>query len=109
MMKTKNSIYICGPVSGTDDYIQRFSECEKRLIETFDGSVFNPVKYLQGKYKEPEKIEWGILMLSCLQILTPARNFTNIYLMSGWEKSHGARIEQLWAERLGLIEIREAK
>ena len=105
LKKTNNSIYICGPVSGTDDYVERFAECEKRLRETFDGIVYNPVKicheFFDGK---AEKEEWSDLMQFVISHLSLC---THIYLMSGWEKSHGARIEQLWSEKLGLIEIRE--
>lgn len=101
----KQSIYICGPVSGTTDYIERFARKESELKELFDGEVVNPVKecieFFDGK---PELEEWSDLMQLTLGFLSSC---THIYLMSGWEKSYGARIEQLWAEKLGLIEIRE--
>jgi hypothetical protein len=107
-MTTNNSIYICGPVSGTDDYVKRFEECEKRLRNDF-AKVVNPVRECQNEFGNPEskKIKWNDLMMFCIDKLLYGS--THIYLMSGWEKSHGERIEQLWSEKLGLIEIREAK
>lgn len=104
-MKTKKSIYISGQISGTDDYIQRFSECEKNLLHDFD-KVINPARICIETFGKPELMSWSDLMFFSLRHL---RHCTHIYLMSGWEKSYGARIEQLWAEKLGLIEIREVK
>lgn len=104
-MKT-NLIYICGPVSGTDDYVARFARVEKNLRETFNGNVFNPVQYCIETFEYPENEQWQRLMIDVLPILA---NCSHIYLMSGWEKSYGARIEKLWAEKLGLIEIREVE
>jgi len=105
-MTTNNSIYICGPVSGTDNYVERFAKVEKELLLSYD-KVYNPVRFLHNKFDHPEKVEWSELMLfaigDCLLYCT------HIYLMSGWEKSHGARIEQLWADKLNLIEIYEVE
>lgn len=79
---------------------------EKELTLSWGVRIVNPVRLLQLKYNNPESMEWDSLMMSCLDWL---RFCTHIYLMSGWEKSYGARIEQLWGEKLGLIEIREGK
>lgn len=65
-MNTKQSIYICGcgPVSGTDDYVERFAECEKRLSQSWGVIIVNPVRFLQIKYNNPvkynnlESMEW---------------------------------------------------
>ena len=103
-MTTSNSIYICGPVSGTEYYRDRFNKAEKNIRETFDGKIVNPVEMCIYTFETPEYVKWERLMYYCLDLLS---NCTHIYLMSGWEKSHGARIEQLWSEKLGLVEIRE--
>lgn len=104
-MKT-NLIYICGPVSGTDDYVARFARVEKNLRASFDGDVVNPVRLTIKEFEQPEKFPWHYLMHTCLTWLTEC---THIYLMHDWQDSYGARIEKLWGEKLNLIEIYEVE
>jgi len=101
-MAEKSSVYICGPVTGTNDYTERFENYEQKLNVHFDN-VINPVKRLKGVFEVPENIEWNILMIECLNWLSDC---THIFLMEGYEKSYGARIEKLWAEKLGLTIIK---
>jgi hypothetical protein len=99
----KQAIYICGKVSGTADYIERFARVEKELNASFSGTVVNPVRECIKEFEKPEKFPWHILMMFVIN--EKLLHCTHIYLMHDWQDSYGARIEQLWGERLGLIEI----
>lgn len=43
-MKNKIRVYISGKITGTDDYIERFQEAEKRINDLMDVDVINPAK-----------------------------------------------------------------
>lgn len=100
-------IYIAGRVTGTDDYMERFSRYEKNLRETFDGDVVNPVRHIFQYFKNPLEEPKDKLMLHCLNLLSNL--CTHIFLTTGWEQSEGARIEKAWAEMLDLVIIEEVK
>ena len=44
-----NRVYISGPITGIDDYMERFSNAEKELKEQ-GLSVVNPAKVLSAHY-----------------------------------------------------------
>src|SRR5690606_20107628 len=92
-------IYISGAISSDKNYKKKFAKAEKYLSKTYNGIVFNPVKATIRKFKDPEKTEWHILMIYCLEGLYLC---DEIYMLRGWEKSHGACIEHLWAEKMGI-------
>ena len=90
------TIYISGKISGTTDYKERFAAVEKHL--KVDGhKVINPVK---RNARLPQGTTWGTYMRSCIRLLTRA---DAIYLLRGWRKSPGARLEQQIAVALDMI------
>lgn len=103
-MKTK--IYISGAVSGTDDYIDRFAHAEKNLNASFPGIVFNPVRHIYQTFKNPEELEWDFIMSILLDELRHG-DYTHIFMLCGWEKSSGAKIEHEWSKKLGMVIIYE--
>ena len=109
MQTAKMKIYISGPVTGTNDYIERFAKTEKHLSSSFGKiEIFNPVRYIINTLRKPEEIGWPFIMSILLDELRYG-NFTHIYLMQGWQNSSGAVIEQCYAKRLGMEFIYEVE
>ena len=94
-------IYISGKITGTSDYIERFAAAEKRL--KIDGhKVVNPAKKNIGR----EGMTWGWYMRRCIKWLVDCEA---IYLLRGWRKSPGARLEQQIAVALGMVIFSQEK
>ena len=94
----KKVIYVSGKITGTSDYVDRFSAVEDKLIaEGYE--VLNPVwtgKWLEH-YLEPEKPTWVQYMKYAIATMMKA---DYIYMMSGWEQSNGAWMEHFLARVL---------
>lgn len=83
-------IYIAGPITGTEDYIERFCEAQLHL-ERQGFIVLNPADL-------PEDMPEDRYMPICLAMLEQA---DAVYMLRGWEDSNGAGIEYLLAEYQG--------
>ena len=91
-------IYVSGKITGTSDYVARFSTVEDKLIaEGYE--VLNPVR--EGKRLErcleTEKPTWVQYMKYAIATMMKA---DYIYMMSGWKQSKGARLEHFLARVL---------
>jgi hypothetical protein len=87
-------IYVLGPITGTDDYMERFQEVERRLTEE-GHTVFNPAsvnsKLPKGTtYEEYMKVSFYLIEMA-----------EAIYMMDKWEDSKGAIRELLHAKVKG--------
>lgn len=79
-------IYLCGPVTGTEDYRERFRKAEATLAkEGFE--VVNPVKIVR---KLPEGVTYQEIMCLCMHLLDMCEM---IFLMEGWQHSNGCNAE----------------
>lgn len=83
-------IYIAGPITGREDYIERFCEAQLHL-ERQGFVVLNPADLPQDM--SPEKY-----MPICLAMLEQA---DAVYMLKGWETSKGASVEYLLAQYQG--------
>ena len=79
-------IYISGAITGTDDYMERFSKAEKKLTEQ-GYSVINPAK-VNAQLPEDTGYEEYMKMCFCMIDMCD-----NICMLKGWEKSCGANRE----------------
>ena len=84
--------YIRGPITGHDDYMERFEATEQYIKNKFGDNieVVNPAKVNSML----PKMTWKQYMDICLTIL-PMCDY--IYMMEGWEHSTGACIEYGYA------------
>ena len=87
-------IYISGPITGTGDYMARFTKAEEDL--RFDGfEPINPARVnsaLPSSTTYRQYMDMSMLMLSMCDA---------IYMLNGWEQSKGAREEFAEAVKSG--------
>lgn len=92
-------IYISGAITGTTDYMERFSKAEAEL-RTLGYSVVNPAKV---NAQLPESTTYDEYMAMSFTMLDMCEA---IYMLSGWEKSKGACMEfiRAYKKRIEIIE-----
>ena len=92
-------IYIAGPISGTTDYEERFEEAE-RSIQRKGHEAVNPV-HIRSVIETvgTNAIRYDKLMNICKALVGAC---DAIYMMTGWQRSNGARQEHDEAVDKGL-------
>ncbi len=83
-------IYISGPMTGTEDYAERFAKAEAYLADR-GYSVVNPAKLdaaLPADLTYEEHMEVDMLLLASCDA---------VYMMKGWRDSRGANREYGYA------------
>ena len=91
-------IYISGSITRDPDYRAHFARAEEKLRRQ-RLHVFNPAK----NEPDPDKTWTDYMKHDIRQLL----DCSAIYLLKGWRKSKGARLEYRIAKALGLIIMRE--
>lgn len=83
-------IYISGAVTGTTDYLERFSRAEEQLkAQGFE--VINPAK---TNALLPRSTSYGQYM----EMSEIMHSFCNsVFMLDGWENSRGAKQEFAWS------------
>ena len=92
-------LYLSGAITGTDDYMDRFSMAEKSL--EVEHTIINPAKVnaqlpSDTDYEDYMKISFCMLDMC-----------DGIYLLKGWEKSCGSNRELGYAMAKGKIILRQ--
>lgn len=94
-------VFISGPITGTDDYMQRFAEAEQILLEKGYIPV-NPTK-ISALGIEAD-FSWTEFMAMTLCLLDQC---SCIYMLDGWENSRGALLEHSFAKERGYCFVKE--
>lgn len=87
-------VYISGKITGTEDYMDRFSKAERKLIEKgFD--VVNPAGVNACLPKATTYEQYMKMSFAMLEMCD------GIYMLDGWEGSAGAKAELSYARAVG--------
>ena len=92
-------LYLSGAITGTDDYMDRFSMAEK-LLEV-EHTIINPAK-VNTQLPSDTDYEDYMKMSFCMLDMCDG-----IYLLKGWEKSCGSNRELGYAMAKGKIILRQ--
>lgn len=83
-------VYISGPITGVKDYMDKFEQAEKEMIEK-GFTVVNPAKI---NYGMPEDMTYEEYMEIDIRLIDLC---DAIYMIRGWEMSRGANREYGYA------------
>jgi hypothetical protein len=98
------AIYVSGPMSGLPNLnMEAFNEAEQKLRKAGWPDVRNPAGLAVNLYKNLPR---GLYLRADLRQLLDCHV---IFLLRGWEKSKGARLEALIADEVGMGRIYEEK
>ena len=92
-------LYLSGAITGTDDYMDRFSMDEKPL--EVEHTITNPAK-VNAQLPSDTNYEDYMKMSFCMLDMCDG-----IYLLKGWEKSCGSNRELGYAMAKGKIILRQ--
>lgn len=102
MSEKARTVYISGAITGIHNYQDHFKKAEDH-IKAFGLKTLNPVEFCKGMEKKAKELgvtlEWGDYMRKCLVTIPYA---DAMYMLKGWEKSKGARLEHHIAQELGI-------
>jgi hypothetical protein len=85
-------LYICGPITGDDQYRVKFLNAENGLYEAGFCPV-NPAACI------PAATDWNQAMRQAINLMLKC---DGVALLPGWKESRGARIEARLAGELGI-------
>jgi len=89
-MFTGMKIYIAGPITGTDDFKERFAAAEQHLIDQ-GAKPMNPAVL-------PPGYAWGEYMHICFSMIDVC---DAVYFLDNWKDSQGALREFEYASSRG--------
>ena len=93
-------IYISGPITGTNDYMERFNSAQKYL-ESKGYSVINPALVNSNLPKDTSYDDY-MKMSFCMLDMCDA-----IYMLNEYDKSAGSKLELSRARKLRITVYRE--
>ncbi len=98
-------VYISGKITGTSDYMERFSAAEDHLKEMGYKPV-NPAR-LNAFFPDGTALETYMRSSIVRSSIDMLLDCDAIYLLKDWEESRGARLEKDIAVALNMVIIME--
>lgn len=102
MNEKRKRIYISGPITNNEDYIEQF---DNAMIELGDQGYI-PVRPIGSWADDPYTLDYKEHIELDLALL---RMCDGICMLDGWETSDGSRAEKAYAECLGMEVMYETK
>lgn len=99
-------IYISGRITGNRNWKKQFNQAERYLRDRYSYNVVNPVgiaEFVEHLYSSPSYNDY---MRNDIQHLMLC---DKIYMLRGWQKSKGARLERKIAKVFGMKIIYQRK
>ncbi len=95
-----NKIYIAGKVTGLnyEDVKEEFNQAAE-ICASQGFEVVNPLTIINNKNED-----WATAMRKCIKALCDC---SHIFMISNWEESKGAKLENKIAREIGIICIYE--
>lgn len=91
-------VYISGPITGTTDYMDRFSDAATMLRRAGFDRIINPAKQLSVLPEETTPHE------TYMEIALGFLSVANVMvLLDGWQTSKGCQEEVNYAKRRGIL------
>lgn len=98
-LANKDKIYISGSITNDKDYRLKFKAAHFYLLNRYNCIVINPL-HLSTKVENAIPFpQWHHYMRECIHWLSRC---DKVYMLKGWWKSKGARIEWVLAKFLRL-------
>ena len=94
-------VYISGPISGTDDYMQRF----QTVADILTARGYDVVNPAEENSHFPVGTSWERYMGESLRMLCEC---DAICMMRNWIRSNGAQLEYIVATRMGKVVMEES-
>lgn len=91
-------VYISGQISGVKGYQKNFAVASQEIIMRGHIPV-NPANVVHEGWSYKEYIDYDLILLSMCDA---------IYMLDGWQKSKGARLERQYAIATGMKVIYQA-
>lgn len=88
-------VYISGPITGTTDYMDRFENAQEEL-KAVGCEVINPAWVNEPLPKSTTHEEYMHVSFALMDLCEA------VYMLDGWDKSKGCRMEFEYAARHGL-------
>lgn len=91
-------VYISGKISGTKDFKERFAKAKKEVLDGIDKDceIFNPADVEVEGWSWSDYMKFDLCHLLCSDA---------IFMLKGWRRSKGARLERRIAKKVGIAVI----
>lgn len=99
-------IYISGRITGNKNWKEEFNAAEKYLRSISYRIIINPVEIAEIVESECNKPKWRDYMDIAIRNLMQC---SAIYMLIGWRRSKGARLERKIAKAFGMKVIYQRK
>lgn len=99
-------IYLSGPITGNEDYINDFAKAEKELMDMLGADKVDIINPANLRYLMPKDSTWDEYMKICTELMNILGEDGIIYMLPGWKTSAGACVEYGYARAVGMTIVK---